>query len=237
MIENDCTVKFMDIFQNMPGVMGAKNKESEFIALTKNASNLVGWKNAEDCLGKSDFDMPCKASEFAEGFKLIDQKALCSMEQIVTLDMQFYASGWTLVLCEKSAIKSSNGEVSGVLFNLMDVSNTGLLKYHMDLTKITDKFREKELQPSSYIISQTSKPFYLTRQQENCLFLLIRGKTSKEIAKILTISYRTVEAHIASIKHTLNCQNKSELIEKSIDQGFLYYIPQDFLPENFLLNQ
>lgn len=233
MIGSDCIIKSMDIFQNMPGILGAKNKASEFIGLTKNAAILLGWQNIEDGLGKSDYEIPCKASEFAEGFKIIDQKALYSGEHIVTLDMQPYATGWRLALVEKNAIKSSDGEVSGVLFNLMDVSQTGLLKYHMDLTKITDKFRGKKPQPSSYILSQTSKPFQLTGQQENCLFLLIRGKTSKEIAKILGISYRTVEAHIAAIKHLLNCQNKSELIEKSIDQGYLYYIPQDFLPEHF----
>lgn len=235
MIDKRYTITSTEFMNNVPGIFGAKNIDSEFICLSKSAANLLGWMHPEDCLGKTDYDIPCKASEFAEGFILTDKKTIQANAQIITLDMQHYTNGWKLVLSEKNVIKNSGGEVTGVFSQLVDVSKTGLLKYHVDLTKLTDKFGGKKLQPSSYILSQTSKPFQLTGQQENCLFLLIRAKTSKEIAKILRISYRTVEAHIAAIKHTLNCQNKSELIEKSIDQGFLYHIPQDFLPEHFKL--
>lgn len=66
----------------------------------------------------------------------------------------------------------------------------------------------------------------LTDRQESCLYLLVRGKTVKEIAKDIHLSPRTVEDHLTKIKEKMNCKKKSELIEKAINLGFLYYIPQ-----------
>lgn len=82
---------------------------------------------------------------------------------------------------------------------------------------------------ASYILNEDYVPLPLTTRQQTCLFLLARGKTVKQIANILSISTRTVEEHIESIKHRLNCYSKSQVIEKAIDSGFLYYIPKEFL--------
>lgn len=55
---------------------------------------------------------------------------------------------------------------------------------------------------------------YLSKRQIDCARLLLSGKTSKEIALSLNISYRTVESYINTIKIKLNCRNKTELILK-----------------------
>jgi DNA-binding CsgD family transcriptional regulator len=51
----------------------------------------------------------------------------------------------------------------------------------------------------------------------------------KEIAKILNLSVRTVESYFMIIKLKLGCNNKSQIIEKAINSGFLYYIPEDII--------
>ena len=77
--------------------------------------------------------------------------------------------------------------------------------------------------------------FKLTEKQEECLFFLIRGKTIKEIAKILRVHPRSIEDRISLIKTNLNCQRTSEIIEKAINNGFLYYIPKSIQTTDFLL--
>lgn len=59
---------------------------------------------------------------------------------------------------------------------------------------------------------QSHELTHLTEQQANCLKLLAQGQTSKEIAKLLNISFRTVEANIAKIMHILGCSSSKELI-------------------------
>lgn len=55
-------------------------------------------------------------------------------------------------------------------------------------------------------------PIHLSSQQAICLKLLAQGKTSKEIARDMNISYRTVEKYIARTMEILGCASSKELI-------------------------
>ncbi|MBX3710112.1 MAG: shikimate kinase [Gammaproteobacteria bacterium] len=55
-------------------------------------------------------------------------------------------------------------------------------------------------------------PTRISDQQAICIKLLAQGKTSKEIAKEINISYRTVEGHIANAMELLGCASSKELI-------------------------
>ena len=54
----------------------------------------------------------------------------------------------------------------------------------------------------------------LSKRQYDCLIHLIHGKTTKEIARILDLSTRTVESYIETLKIKLNCYSKAQLIDK-----------------------
>lgn len=82
---------------------------------------------------------------------------------------------------------------------------------------------------ANYIIDSDHSPLSLTNKQELCLFFLIQGKTMKEIVPLLNISIKTVEDHLDLIKIKLKCYSKSQLIEKALDSGLLYYIPSTLL--------
>jgi shikimate kinase len=58
----------------------------------------------------------------------------------------------------------------------------------------------------------THKPVKLSEQQAVVLKLLAHGKSAKEIAQDLDISYRTVEGHLANIKEILGCSSSMDLI-------------------------
>lgn len=62
-------------------------------------------------------------------------------------------------------------------------------------------------------------PIHLSDQQAVCLKLLIQGKTSKEIAREMNISYRTVEGYIAKMIEQLGCTSSKELIALYYDQA------------------
>ncbi|STX50966.1 transcription regulator protein, response regulator containing CheY-like receiver domain and HTH DNA-binding domain [Legionella busanensis] len=53
----------------------------------------------------------------------------------------------------------------------------------------------------------------LTKRELDCAYLLIRGKTYREIAVSLSLSPRSIESYIESIKNKTSCYKKSELIE------------------------
>ncbi len=59
---------------------------------------------------------------------------------------------------------------------------------------------------------ETHKPVHLTEQQAMCVKLMSQGKTAKDIAREIDISYRTVEGHIAKAMELSGCSSSKELI-------------------------
>lgn len=57
-------------------------------------------------------------------------------------------------------------------------------------------------------------PVFLTQREVECLYFLIHGKTAKQCAIELGLSYRTVESHLQRTKMKLMCQTKYQLAAK-----------------------
>jgi DNA-binding CsgD family transcriptional regulator len=70
---------------------------------------------------------------------------------------------------------------------------------------------EVNLSPKKFILSGEHEGISLSKREVDTLRLLARGKTMKEVAKILAISPRTIEKHLNSAKAKLNCNSKTEL--------------------------
>jgi DNA-binding CsgD family transcriptional regulator len=64
-----------------------------------------------------------------------------------------------------------------------------------------------------------SLKFNLTPREIDCFMLTLKGKTAKQIAILLGLSYRTVEEYICNIKTKLQVISKSALVEKL---GFMF---------------
>ncbi len=55
---------------------------------------------------------------------------------------------------------------------------------------------------------------HFSRREIQCIELIMQGKSPKEIAKFLDLSYRTIEHYIANIKDKFNVKTKAELMVK-----------------------
>jgi DNA-binding NarL/FixJ family response regulator len=66
--------------------------------------------------------------------------------------------------------------------------------------------------------SQTMRPM-LTPRESQILSALGRGESSKQIAKALALSVRTVEAHRQSIKRKLGLEGQAELIKYAVEHA------------------
>ena len=83
------------------------------------------------------------------------------------------------------------------------------------VSETKDKKHEKvTLDKKDFILfhKELHVPVQLTEQHAKCLKLLAQGKTSKEIADQMAISYRTVEDYIAKTMEVVGCSSSKELI-------------------------
>jgi len=86
---------------------------------------------------------------------------------------------------------------------------------HVNNEKI-ERFLQKSMVKKLFIDSSV----YITNKEAVCLLNLIQGKTAKQTAKELGISYRTVETHLHNVKNKLNCHDKQKLIQLLLDKNF-----------------
>lgn len=61
----------------------------------------------------------------------------------------------------------------------------------------------------------------LSFRESQCFYLIVRGKTPKEIAGILGLNTRTVESYIDRIKCKTNTPYKSAFIELAIKNNLI----------------
>lgn len=115
---------------------------------------------------------------------------------------------------------SGNAEVP--LFHDFCINNIHKLEeitaeYTKLLEKRKDLFFAKKAQVSLDIASSFDEVLLTTREVE-CARLIIIGRTTKEIARDLNISPKTVEVYINNIKQKTGCNYKHDLIKSY--QGF-----------------
>ncbi|SBO09348.1 Oxygen regulatory protein NreC [Vibrio mediterranei] len=72
---------------------------------------------------------------------------------------------------------------------------------------------------SQEITPVVAKSNPLSRREESVLKLVAQGCSSKKIAQMLDISYRTVETHRQNIKHKLDLHSTAELAKYALENG------------------
>ena len=184
--------KVTEFIWNAPGLWIAKNKNSVYQGISREFLGMFGWKDIDQIAGKTDHDIPCKVSEFANVFISQDRQAVESREKLLTLEIMPFASGWRSVLVERRGISDEKGNADGVLLQAIDVSESSIFRKCMLLNSSDQKTVDTSNKMASYILSAEHSPLPLTKQQEACLFLLIvftvkttqLTRTCEELSKI-----------------------------------------------------
>jgi len=214
-----------EYINHIPGYFLIKDVNSRYQNISPDFVKLSGVTSANKLIGKTVEEVPNKYSEYHRSILNLDQKVVTSSKKVVALDIFDFGCETMVQLCQKTPLKNHRGNVIGIYINSIDMSSFINDKYQF-LKESDKKFIGNKFLMKTYTLTSSFSPLPISPRQQACLSLLIRGKTMKEIAYMLGISVRTVEAHFEAIKHKLGCRNKSQLIEKAIESGFLFHIPE-----------
>lgn len=218
--------------EQLPGYIIWKDMDSIYLKTNTNAARLLGFRCSDDLIGLTDYDLRCEAADYAEAFitedKNITNKALA--ETTTILYIHGYSDNKIKTLIGNKAIFYDElSNPIGIVCQLIEIAHH-ILKNLFFSSSLYPINRSKTYR-GSYYLNSPYPEINLSKQQALCLFYVLRGKTNKVIAQILKLSPRTVEAYLDNIKHKMGCINKANLIEKSIELGFLEIVPLGILKQ------
>lgn len=220
-------------FSQLPGIVLVMNTNSEFVLSNNHTAKLFGYKNEESLQGLNAFGMRCPAVACAESFINQDKHVINTKEEITLLDIHAYADDQTRVLLTKKKPLYQANDITGVICHCTEIQSNTISKVSSILIGLDKKYHEKNSHNErSYFIGSIPQEQLLSKRELELLFYYVRGKTSKTIAKILNLSYRTVENYIDNIKNKLDLGSKEDLIEYSILNGYFSYIPEFILTQD-----
>ncbi|MEI7493221.1 MAG: LuxR C-terminal-related transcriptional regulator [Alphaproteobacteria bacterium] len=218
-----------EYLNSFPGLVLVKNLKSEFCAMSNDFAHLLGFQKANNYEGKSEYDVPCETYEMAQTFIQNDQHVITTKKESVCVIVGNFSSGRNVLISKTKPLYDDSNNVIGVFAHTKDVTNSGIFNRYMNLIVDDYKITGKSNSQTIYTLNQHQLPCSLSSRQEECLFLIARGKSIKEISCIMNISARTIEDHIAALKVKLDCNTKSQMIEKAINHDFMSFMHESLL--------
>lgn len=221
------------LFDQMPGCWGCKDSNSVFMYANKEYARIIGVKESNhlDIIGRTDFDMPCDTVNCAELFRRQDNTVVTTGKGLRILDIHpFSGKQWKAYIFTKTPLYNLDSQIIGTIFHGVDITNRESLELGSILTRMSSGITNDLLSgQNSFLLTNQFHHIELTDREAECIFFILRGKTAKQIARILMLSHRTVEVYVENLKMKLKAQHRQELIENAIQAGFLNIIPERLL--------
>ena len=199
------------VLESYPGILIFKDVNSVIVSANQHLASFVGYKDIRDYFGRTDHDIKSAAVECADVFIEQDQLAMSSNQAQSFLDISVLDDEPRALIKTKSPWYEK-GELAGTLGTSMPLQasfNKSVLQFLFEMGQTRDIHK-------TYQLKNSYDDYGLTRRESVVLFLLMRAKTAKQIAKSLSISSRTVESHIIAIKHKMQCATKAEMLDKAL---------------------
>lgn len=236
MLQQNAPSSLLNVINQLPAMLYSTDTKGNFIYVNQFTKNSFGFRKSIAIEGLSYRHMRCKAVEQAENFLLQTNTVIEQERSLKFIAHCCYADhNWKFLFGEKSPIFDKEKKVVGCAAHFLEINNCNIANLSWLLCKAdASRAISKKNQQISYKIEDTYIDFKLNKRESECLFFLLRGKTSKEIAYILKISPKTVAGYIDQVKTKMDCYSKSSLIEKAIYFGLMGMVPQSILSNNLL---
>ncbi|MBX9586082.1 MAG: helix-turn-helix transcriptional regulator [Gammaproteobacteria bacterium] len=230
-------VSALQAFDSMPHAVWWKDDDLVFRLMNHQTANTLGYKGSQASFeGITDDKLPCRASELAHEFEVQDTYVIRTGKQLSDVCFCEYANNsWKVLLGNKHPLFDENNKIVGMSGISIDITSCKVMRSALLLLSDDDKLigrKLNSLNQFTYMLKETYDDFGLNLRESEILFLLIRGKSAKEIGRKVDLSFRTVEKYLEQIKVKLNCSSKSELVEKAISLGAGSIIPKSIIGES-----
>jgi PAS domain S-box-containing protein len=213
-----------EIFSRLPVAVWWKDCNSTFQGCNDFCSKVAGLSTPDEIIGKTDFDLAWHGEE-ALSFRRDDGEVMVSNKpKFGIIEPQHQANGKAVTLfTSKIPIFDSSKKTIGTTGFFCDISanDSANLIYISNLCMKSAymSFQNKKI----YYFCYKGKITKLNYRQAECLTHLAMGKTAKETARVINLSYRTVEDYVNSLRNKLEINTKTELVEGFWDNPIKWF--------------
>lgn len=210
------TSHFDNILQNASSdiYLYAKNSLGQYLETNQAFLMMNEMNSLTEIVGKTDFDLWQKTAVL---LKKNDDEVFSTGHAKIVIESITTKNKTQQFLSYKIPLRSRLGKIIGVF-------GQSTLFTHIQ-SPCPRIIADTQFLPSSCVRRPCSK-FYqtqtlepLSKRQIECIYYLIKGKTMKQIAKILSLSPRTIEFYISGVRKKLNCNSRAELIEQMLQRA------------------
>ncbi len=205
-----------------------KNKDSQFIASCIKHSQMCGYVNPIDFLGKTDSDIRCPASQLYEAWAKEDQSVIRSQASKNYVCIAMYHGSDIKILNYTKEYAAGN-----IIINHAELSSGPLYQYcQISIQKIPAAKRQH-----IHLIYEIIQHYdALTCRKSEIFFLLYHQLSAKQIATLLHRSTRTIQNIIDKIRCKLSCPKSSDLIQLAHLLGWRMKVPLSLGGHSILRN-
>lgn len=183
-----------------------KDKEGEYTLVNQGFLKEYSKFTEHDIIGSKDIDL---WGGNAPLFNINDQKVKFYEKNEIFIEEHLYENQKRFYLSFKNPWYSRAGTllgISGVSILLNAEEQITNAQYSEELNHFLETLQLTYYKKNNY---------NLTPRQKECLKYLTKGMTIKQIANQLSLSHKTVEHYLETVKLKLNCANRHELIKKA----------------------
>lgn len=217
------------VLHQLPGAVFVKRvlqNTSYYSWMNRFTANIMGYHDETELIGVAESEIPLLTS-VAKDLNYYDQQIIAGDEATFLNVGQYAIPNVVALLIKKKPLRDSSGSIRSVLAIATPINSLVMKK--MSLANLLEN------QPSQHHITvyqflDDFPSLGLTKRESQCFYYLLRGKSAKEIAKILNIVNRTVESHTRNIKSKLGVHTRSQLYDFAFDKRLLHIVPLLHIP-------
>jgi DNA-binding CsgD family transcriptional regulator len=206
----------LHLLNEIPLPIFVSDLKGYYLQANQIASELSGFGNPSNMVGKHYSDLPSSLQNYADDFMKHDKEVLRIGNKSQFIQMFKYSDGkYHCHLGTKSVIQFNDEPlVQGCLFDITELSNP-LVCEILSLNSIVQK--NDDHQSFWYLFDEASaNTSKLTPREISCIRYLMLNFTNKMISQCLNVSTRTIDAHIDNIKNKLGLHSKANIISHCI---------------------
>ncbi|ELW7389692.1 helix-turn-helix transcriptional regulator [Yersinia enterocolitica] len=203
-------------WENSSEPWGVKDNQSRYVYANNRLHRLLALPDKFNMEGRTDGELPTPISEFQPEYQEHDRKVKLLQDRITSVEIHAWdgRSYYQPYFVDKYPLMDENGVSQGVICH-------GRPVHYLMLTRLN-----KIKVPTSLVFTPPSDLF--TKREWEVLFYTLHSFSSKDIARKLHLSPRSISNIIQNIYRKAGVSSKRQIVDYCYENKISNYVPQSF---------